>query len=160
MIKKLIFAIFFILLPCHSMTAEEAVLRCKESIKNAENIHKELKNDAVRNITQITISLMQKILEALHKGPMKNIPDIIQQCTQYEKHVIWLKQVIDPEIKKNTPKRSESKIIFLDTNPSSEEMSLKKPGKNTRNRKQQLSDSRILRKVLKKQKINKSGTTL
>lgn len=149
MIKKGILILSFTLVfECSSMTAEEAVLRCKTSIEKTEEISKQIKNSNLKQIAQIALSLMQKNLEKLSKSTLQNIPSITQQCIRQGEHILWLKEDVDSEMKEATPTSVNEPVI-------AEKKSAKK-----NKTKDFPANSKILKKILKKKDKEANNSSL
>lgn len=129
------------------MTAEEAAFRCKTSIEKTEISSKQIKNDILKQITQIALSLMQKNLEALHTGTLQSIPSIVQQCTEHERHVTWLKESIENEMK--TDKQENTGVFSKEISSAPQKKSSSKFKKKKNNSNKLIVDSKILKKILK-----------
>ena len=143
---------------CGAMSSAEAAFRCKTSIEKAEEISGQFKNNDLKRVAKIALSLMQENLEKILHGTLKDTPDMVQQCMQQAEHIAWLKNSIDPQIKekeKANEKTSENVESSSPPLPSREKdkpsKKSRKKGKNVKIDQQKTLDTQILKKVLKRE---------
>ncbi len=141
---------------CGAMSSAEATFRCKTSIEKAEEISGQLKNNDLKRVAKIALSLMQENLEKILHGTLKDTPDMGQQCMQQAEHIAWLKNSIDPQIKeKANEKTSENVESSSPPLPSREKdkpsKKSRKKGKNVKIDQQKTLDTQILKKVLRRE---------
>jgi len=141
---------------CSAMSSAEGTFRCKTSIEKAEEISGQLKNNDLKRVAKIALSLMQENLEKILHGTLKDTPDMVQQCMQQAEHIAWLKNSIDPQIKEKANERTSENVESSNPPLPSREKDKpskksRKKGKNVKIDQQKTLDTQILKKVLKRE---------